>query len=119
MPNLKNPTAKGKRLERQIAKRIRQKGLDKDAKPMPRSGALSHLPEDILTNLPLHIEAKNREKVRFWAWWEETTSRSYMSNDPVLVISGNHRPILAVVELDYLLDLLKDRQDYMADVSEQ
>lgn len=117
MPNLKNPTAKGKRLEAKIAKRIRQKGLDKDAKRMPRSGAMAHLPEDVLTKLPIHIEAKNRERVQLWKWWEETTSRTFIGNDPVLVISGNHRPILAVVELDYLLDLLKDRQDYLAEIS--
>lgn len=108
---MKNTTVKGKRLEYKIASLIRKKGLDPNAKRMPRSGALAHLPEDVLTSLPVHIEAKNRERVRLWDWWQETRSRAFGSNQPVLVISGNHRPILAVVDIDYLLDLLKTEQD--------
>jgi hypothetical protein len=115
---VKNPTAKGKRLEYKIASLIRRKGLDDNAKRMPRSGALAHLPEDILTSLPIHIEAKNRERVRLWEWWEETSQRTFTGHHPVLVVSGNHRPVLAIVDIDYLLDLLKAEQDYLADVTD-
>ena len=112
---MKNPVAKGNRLEAKIAALIRKKGLDPNAKRMPRSGALTHLPEDILTNLPIHIEAKNRERIQFWKWWEETTSRCFIGHKPVLCISGNHRPIVAVVDFEYLLDLWKTEQDYLGD----
>jgi hypothetical protein len=115
---MKNAVAKGKRLEYKIASMIRKKGLDKDCKRMPRSGALAHLPEDILTKLPIHIEAKNRERVELWKWWNETNDRCFMGSDPVLVISGNHRPTVAVVDFEYLLDLLKTQQDYLEDVTD-
>lgn len=104
---------KGKRFELAVAKAIRRKKLDPDAKRMPRSGGFVHFPEDIYTTLPIHIECKCREQVSLWKWWEETTSRAHIGNAPILVISGNYRPTVAVVDLDYLLDLLKTEQDYL------
>lgn len=106
---------KGSRLERKVAKLIRQKGLDPKARRMPLSGAWSHFPEDIYTELPVHIECKNQEKLRIWEWWQKIRHR----HNPILVVSGNYRPILAVVDIDYLLDLLKTEQDYLNDVSRE
>jgi hypothetical protein len=114
---IKNAVMKGKRLEYKVSELIRKKGLDKDCKRMPRSGALSHLPEDILTKLPIHIECKNREKIQFWQWCDETRSRSTFGREPCLVITSNHRPIMAVVNLEYLLNLLKIEQDYIFEVN--
>lgn len=101
--------AKGSRLERSVAGAMRRKGLDPNAKRMPLSGAFSHLPEDIYTSLPIHIECKNQERLRIWEWWQKIRDR----RNPILVISANHRPELAVVDLEYLLDLLKTEQDYL------
>jgi hypothetical protein len=107
---MKHPKAKGSRLEREVARRIRQKGLDKDAKRMPLSGADSILKEDIFTHLPVSIECKNVEKVHLWQWWQKI--RDY--TNPILCISGNHRPIVAVMDLDYWLNLEKYKQDFYA-----
>ncbi len=113
---IKNAARKGKRLEYKVSALIRKKGLDKNCKRMPRSGALSHLPEDILTKLPIHIECKNREKIKFWQWYDETRNRSTFGREPCLVITSNHRPIVAVVDIEYLLNLLKIEQDYLQEV---
>lgn len=104
---------KGKRLELAVAKLIRQSGLDKDCKRMPLSGAFAHLPADIYTSLPIHIECKNQERVQFWKWWEETTSRNRFGQEPILAITSNHRPILFVVRPEHYLNLLKIERDYL------
>jgi len=104
---------KGARLERKLASLIRQKGLDKDAKRMPLSGAFDHLKSDIYTRLPYSFECKNQERVKLWEWWAQAKEQAKLAEKPVLVISGNYRPILAVVEIDTLLDLLKVEQDYL------
>ena len=114
---LKNAPRKGREFELKVAKLIRDK-VDKDCKRMFRSGAVAHFPEDIYTKLPLHIECKNQEKIKLWKWWDETLSRNRFGKDPVLVITSNHRPILAVVEIEYLLNLLKVQEDYIADIKE-
>ena len=104
---------KGSRLERKIAQLIREKGLDKKACRMPLSGAMPHLQADVYTSLPIHIEAKNQERVQLWSWWNTLKGKAKFGKDPILVISGNHRPILAVVEIEYLLNLLKTEQNYI------
>jgi len=108
---LKHPREKGRRLELKIAKMIRRKGLDDKASRMPMSGAFPHLQADIYTSLPLHIEVKNQEKVRLWEWWETTRSKARPPKEPCLVISGNFRPIVAVVRFEYLLDLLRAEKE--------
>lgn len=107
--------AKGSRLERKVAELIRRKKLDPKAQRMPLSGAWSHLPADIYTSLDIHIECKNQERVKLWEWWNKIRDK----RNPILCISGNHRPILAVVDVEYLLDLLKIEQEYLEEVSER
>lgn len=107
---------KGRRLEIKVAAEIRRKGLDKRARRMPRSGAIEHLPADILTDLPYSIECKNQETVRFWEFWEEARSRARMGRPAVLIVGGAHRPVLAVVDLDTLLNLFKVEQEELARV---
>ena len=110
--------AKGKRLEYDVAALLRSKDLDKDAKRMPLSGAFSHMPGDIYTRLPYHFECKNQERIQLWDWWEQAKGQA-LRVPPVLVISGNYRPVVAVVDIDLLLNLLKIEQDYLADVRER
>lgn len=110
---LKNKKAKGSRLERRIAQLIRQKGLDKRASRMPLSGAFPHLQADIYTSLPIHIEAKNQERVQLWSWWQTLRNKARFGKEPTLIISGNHRPIVVVIDIDYFLNLLKIEQEYL------
>jgi len=97
--------AKGSRLERAVAQAIRHKGLDDKAGRMPLSGADSHLKGDVRTDLPYTIECKNTERVQLWKAWQQAVDQSHY-HPPVLCISANHRPVLAVVELDTLLNLM-------------
>lgn len=110
---------KGKRLEYKVASMIRGKGLDKDCQRMPLSGAWAHLPQDIYTHLPLHIECKCQERMSFWSWWNILCSKARHPQRPVLVVSANRRPIVACIEIEYLLDLLKIEQDYMIEIRDQ
>ena len=71
---------------------------------------------DIFTHLPIHIECKCQETIKFWDFWGQASSQCPMGHDPVLAISANHRPILVVMEIDYWLNLLKTEQEYLADV---
>ena len=94
---------KGSRLERRCASDLRSKGLDKNAKRMPLSGGFSHLKGDIYTSLPVHFECKNQERVQFWKFWEQCEQQCPMAQTPILVISGNYRPIRVVMRWeDYL-----------------
>ena len=103
---------KGSRLERRVAGAIRHKGLDPNARRMPLSGAFAHLPEDIYTCLPYHIECKNQERIKLWEWWQKIRDK----HNPVLVISGNNRPDLAVIDLNLFLDLLLIEQETLETV---
>jgi Holliday junction resolvase len=114
---IKHKKEKGSRLERKVAQLIREKGLDKNARRMPLSGAFPHLQADIYTSLPVHIEAKNQERVRLWEWWQTVRAKSKFGKDPVLCISANNRPIIAVIDYEYLLNLWKIEQQYLSEAN--
>lgn len=99
--------AKGKRLEHKIASLIRSKGLDDGARAMIGSGAFDDYKGDIYApQVPMIFEAKNQENVKLWQFWEQAKSQERPLKPACLVVSGNYRPMLAVVELDTLLNLL-------------
>lgn len=102
----KSKKAKGIRLENKIAQMIRLKGLDANAKKMPRSGAFDGFKSDVYTTIPLTIEAKNTEKHDWWGEWEQAKNQEKPLKPACLVVSGNYRPILAIVELDVMLNML-------------
>jgi hypothetical protein len=103
---------KGKRLEIKVAKRIREMGLDVDAKRMPGSGAFDGFKGDIYTKLPYSWEIKNQEKVTLWEWWEQTKAQETPYKPGILVVGGNFRPALAVMDLDTFLNLLLEIKQY-------
>jgi len=99
--------AKGSRLERDIAGLYRKHGFE-DARRMPMSGAMGgHLSGDISFrfHVPFKVECKNQEKVKLWEWWTQTVRQIGLNQEPVLFISGNNRPKLAVVDAEYLVRL--------------
>lgn len=109
---LKSPKSKGSRLERKVAQKIRLSGLDKTATRMVLSGAAFGLETDIRTRLPFAFECKNQERVQLWEWWEQAERGRKPFKPPVLVISSNYRPELAVMKLDDWLNVLKELEDY-------
>lgn len=110
---------KGRALELAVAAQLRRKGLDRNARRMVRSGALSHRPGDTFTALPYSFECKAQERVQVWEWWEQARGQARLGKPPVLVIGGEHRPLLAVVSLDTLLNLMAIEKEFLADVPER
>jgi len=46
---------------------------------------------------------KNQERLALWGEWQKIRDEK----DPVLIVSGNHRPILAICDIEMFLDLIK------------
>lgn len=85
--------AKGSRLEREIAKRFRESGLDKKASRMPLSGAVDGFKSDIATSLPFIIEAKNQERWTVEEYMKQAESSAESTNKmPVVIMSKNRMP---------------------------
>lgn len=98
--------AKGSRLERQVAHRIKEVlgSYGVDARRMIMSGAIEGFKSDIQINLPISIECKNQEKVKLWEWWEQAESSCGTNKLPTLIISRNHiKEPLAVIKFEDLL----------------
>lgn len=103
---------KGARLERKIAREIKRI-LGIKAKRSFQSGAHWSWKSDIYApGLNFSIEAKNQEKVRLWEFWNQASNARKAFSPPVLMISGNYRPILAVMDLTDWLNLVKERNDW-------
>jgi len=97
--------AKGKRLENKVVSLWRRK-VDKTAIRTPGSGN-GKFKSDIFNNYFM-IECKNQEKVKLWEWWQQARKEGSNFKPPVLCISGNHRPILAVMDIEDWLNLVKE-----------
>ena len=95
---------KGKRLENKFASLWRRKTGD-FAIRTPGSGSGTKFKEDVY-NKYYSVECKNQEKVKLWEWWSQTVAEKHLAKPPVLVISGNYRPILVVMDADEWFNLL-------------
>lgn len=102
--------AKGARLEKRFAQLLREYKLDEQASRMVLSGAAWNFPTDIKTDLPFAFECKNQEKIRLWEFWEQTEKGRKPFKAPVLVVSGNYRPILCVLTAEDFLNLLLENK---------
>ena len=97
---------KGKRLEQKVASLWRSKIKD-FAMPTPGSGSGNNFKEDVY-NRYFSIECKNQERVTLWEWWNQASSHPANYKPPALVVSGNYRPILVVMDIDDWLNLVKE-----------
>lgn len=102
----KSKKAKGTRLEKRFAQLIREKGLDDNATRMVLSGAAFGFETDIRTSLPFAFECKNQEKIKIWEFWEQTEKARKPFKTPVLVFSGNYRPMLVTLTAEDFLNIL-------------
>ena len=104
--------AKGARLEREVAQRLKDSGLDKNASRMPLSGAMECLKSDIYTSLPLSIECKNQEKWTPLEYLEQAKAGAKQHEIPVVVMSKNRLPEpICLLELKDFIHLLKLAQE--------
>lgn len=104
--------AKGQRLERELAKRLRDSGLDKGAWRMPASGAIETLKSDILTNLPVSFECKNQERWQVDQYMSQARYGAKQNEIPIVVMSKNYQvepyAVLELKDLIYLMQLAKE-----------
>ena len=99
---------KGRRLELQVAKDLREAGLDKEARRMFMSGGAFGFEADILTKLPLKIEAKNQETWSPLQYYEQAKAHCSNFKIPVVVMSKNRLPEpLALIGWNDFLGLLQ------------
>lgn len=102
---------KGRDFEIEIAKSLRESGLDPTAKRMPRSGAIEGLESDILTSLPINIEAKKQEKWDPLSYYEQAESETKHGEIPVVVMGKNRTEPFAFLkwkDLVYLMQLASE-----------
>lgn len=108
----KSAKIKGHNFELEIARKIREKGVDKEAKRALLSGATWAMKEDIYTSLPFIIECKAQEKLQIYKWWRQVSQHRKPTKDPVLIFKSNNKPTLVAMDIDDWLNLLKELQDW-------
>lgn len=104
--------AKGRRLQNYVRDRLAVVfGLDQsDIKTavMGESGAdVRALSDKAKRLIPFSIECKNDEGYgKLYKAWEQACGHG---KKPLLIIKSNHKPVLAVIDFDELLEILNDR----------
>lgn len=92
---------KGKRGEREVAQKIVAHGFE-----ARRDGRLD---DDLVHNVRgVHFEVKRCETLRIPQWLRDAAEVAG-ERDPVLCFKRSREPFYAVVELDFLLELLAQR----------
>lgn len=76
---------KGRELEVDIAKSLRDAGLDNHSTRTARSGAIYGLESDVFTKLPISIECKAQETTKFAEWYTQACNEVNKSKMPVVV----------------------------------
>ncbi len=99
-------TAKGKRLEYDLAKSLRESKLDTTAMRMARSGAIETLESDILTQLPILIEAKNQETWKPMEYYRQACNGAKTNEIPVVVMKKNNEKPLALLSWDDFIQIM-------------
>ena len=106
---------KGANLERKVVKELVRSGLVPQAKRSFQSGAHWSYKSDIYApGLNFSIECKNQERIKLWDFWEQAESQRKPYSPPVLMVSSNYRPILAVMDLQDWINLNLELNEYKA-----
>lgn len=97
---------KGRELETEIAKTLRDAGLDDDSKRMARSGAIYGLESDVFTRLPITIECKAQETTKFKEWYGQASTGVNTSKLPVVIWKENENVPFAFLKWSDLLEIM-------------
>lgn len=114
----KGSRQKGKRLEHDVVKALKQIGID--AKRVPLSGALSWLKGDVVefNTIKAHLhECKNCEGLELPAWWRQAVSQCLNGEVPVLEFTSNYQKIWAVMRIADFDDLVFGYEKYRPELT--
>ena len=105
--------AKGRRFQNIVAESILEKFPE--LKPDDcRTAVMGESGEDLKFSpaarklLSISVECKNVEKLNVWKSWEQAATNTPDGARSVLAITRNRSPNLAVVELNFLLQLMRE-----------
>lgn len=99
--------AKGSGYERELARDLRNAGLDKKATRMPLSGGAFGLEGDIQTNLPIHIEAKRQETTKFMEWYRQSEGSASKVKIPIVVWRENKGQSFTFLKWNDFMEIMK------------
>lgn len=116
----KSKLEKGKRAEKEVARRIERAGLGK-ARREAGSGSGKNK-ADIACNLPFLLEVKNQKTIMFQNWIRQAKEQARIGNsdpnkwglvvvDPAGVQDPERMEMYATIELDEFLSLLKKNSE--------
>ena len=105
--------AKGRRLQQKIAKLLlatfpNLTDRDIQSTAMGQNGTDIKLSSEAFKLFPWAVEAKAQEvHSAFISHWEQTTANTKKDEKPMMIITANHKPILAIIKYEDLLGLYK------------
>ena len=107
--NPKTAKAKGRRLQQLVVKKLLLllPGVQPDdiqSRSMGANGEDIMLSPYARSKFPYSVECKNQEKINLWKAWEQTQGNAE-DYQPLLIVGKNNTKPLAVVDLDYVLNL--------------
>jgi|TARA_R110000787_G_scaffold285070_2_gene399726 hypothetical protein len=107
--NPKTAKAKGRRLQQLVVKKLLLllPGVQPDdiqSRSMGANGEDIMLSPYARSKFPYSVECKNQEKINLWKAWEQTQGNAE-DYQPLLIVGKNNTKPLAVVDLDYFLNL--------------
>jgi len=114
----KGARKKGKRLEHEVTKALKNIGID--AKRVPLSGSLSWLKGDVteFDTIKPHIhECKNCETVELPSWWRQTASQAINGEVPVLHFTSNYQKVFTVLPVIDFDDLVFSYERYRPELT--
>jgi hypothetical protein len=102
--------AKGRLLQQLVAKKLRESfpqftELDISSTSMGVSGEDVKLSQPAKNLLKIQVECKNRAKIAVYQDYAQ--AKTHGNVEPVVVLKQNHSKPLALVDLDYFIQLLR------------
>ena len=90
---------KGAAAEREVAEMLRHHGID------ARRGQVFNHEEDIVSDLPLHLEIKRQETTKIHEWFKQSCDQS-RGKTPVVVHRRSREPWMITLRFEDFLDLI-------------
>ena len=101
-----NSREKGKRFERDLAKKLREHGYADCHRGQQYSGANGDA--DVVGLPYIHIEAKHREQMSLYQWMSQAKADAKGDSLPAVFHKKNNCNILVTMELDDFMEIYKE-----------